>query len=294
MLIILERQAGDQLVGGKYSNPSNELKESASNVPAENKASESDFGLLDLLMRLRPNANVETMQTLVMWSRNKTAYWFDQKSEVERRMLIEKAMRRSSKMHVKYKDRKDVLRKRKLEILHEHVAAKELLEKKLVHKKVKAVDELKRLNITSWLSKQEAREKFASVEEKSKQSVIEAQLNFYRDVLLCERKTPTTMFTKTEKNEGKLSYDRLFEKLEIAIDFLIIPDNLDVPPKTVLKPMLERNDFYKEQKKKVGTRVYDDRLAVAVRRMNVVDIPKISDNLELLANCFIQQSARKW
>ena len=82
-------------------------------------------------MRLRPTANVETMQTLIMWSRNKTAYWFDQKSEEERQMLIKKAMTRSSKMQVKYKDRKDILRKRKLKILHEHVAAKELLEKKM-------------------------------------------------------------------------------------------------------------------------------------------------------------------
>ena len=67
ILIILERQADDQLIGGKYSNPSDDLLQRSSNVPSHNKASESDFGLLDLLMRLRPNANVETFQTLIMW-----------------------------------------------------------------------------------------------------------------------------------------------------------------------------------------------------------------------------------
>ena len=51
--------------------------------------------------------------------------------------------------------------------------------------------------------------------------------------------------------------------------------------------------FIKKQKKKLGTRVYDDRLAVAVRRMNVVDIPKISDNPELLANCFMQHEVQE-
>ena len=71
-------------------------------------------------------------------------------------------------MQDKYKDRKDIVRKRKLEILHEHVAAKELLEKKRMYKIVKAVDEHKRLNIRVWLIKEEAMKKFASVDENSK------------------------------------------------------------------------------------------------------------------------------
>lgn len=48
------------LVCGKYSNPSSESSDSTSNVPSHNNAYESDFGMLDILMRLRPNANVKT------------------------------------------------------------------------------------------------------------------------------------------------------------------------------------------------------------------------------------------
>ena len=131
-----------------------------------------------------------------------------------------------------------------------HVAAKELLEKKRVYKTVKAVDEHKRLNIRVWLSKEEAMGKFASVDENSKQSVIEAQLNLYREVLLCERKIPRTMFTKKlKKTEGNLSCNLLFERLEIAIDFLALPDGMEnVPTKTVLKTKVERDNLYIEQR----------------------------------------------
>ena len=76
---------------------------------------------------------------------------------------------------------------------------------------------------------------------------------------------------------------------EVAIDFLALPDDMeDVPTKTVLKLKVERDNLYIEKKKKIETRMYDDHLTVAEERMNVVDIPKVSDEPELLVNCFIQ------
>ena len=55
-IILLERQAKDQLPGGKYSNPSPDLQTQVKNVPATNMASERDFGLFDLLLRSKPSA----------------------------------------------------------------------------------------------------------------------------------------------------------------------------------------------------------------------------------------------
>ena len=49
MLIILERQCVDQLPGGKYWQPRESIAMAATNVPTTNKASESDFAILDLL-----------------------------------------------------------------------------------------------------------------------------------------------------------------------------------------------------------------------------------------------------
>ena len=59
-LIILERQYVDQLPGGKYWLPSDLIRDSSKIVPTTNKASESDFAILDLLLRTRPNASMQT------------------------------------------------------------------------------------------------------------------------------------------------------------------------------------------------------------------------------------------
>ena len=44
-----------------------------------NKASEADFGILDLLVGIKPNANISTMLALIMWSKNKTLGWITEK-----------------------------------------------------------------------------------------------------------------------------------------------------------------------------------------------------------------------
>ena len=62
LLIILERQAADQLPGGKYFTPSECIKKASENVPTTNKASESDFAVLDMLIRTKPNSSVQTIQ----------------------------------------------------------------------------------------------------------------------------------------------------------------------------------------------------------------------------------------
>ena len=50
ILIIVERQAADHLAGGEHYGLSEEEKARSSNVPTHNKASESDFAILDLLI----------------------------------------------------------------------------------------------------------------------------------------------------------------------------------------------------------------------------------------------------
>lgn len=55
MLVILERQAEEQLEGSYLSDPTEELKLQVSNVSQHNMASERDFALFDNLLRFRPN-----------------------------------------------------------------------------------------------------------------------------------------------------------------------------------------------------------------------------------------------
>ena len=83
-IILLERQAKDQLPGGKYSNPSPDLQTQAKNVPATNMASERDFGLFDLLLCSKPSTRVISYEALIMWTNNKTVAWLDYLSAEEK------------------------------------------------------------------------------------------------------------------------------------------------------------------------------------------------------------------
>ena len=72
LLLILERQANDQLPGGKYWNPDEQLIHQASNVPTTNTISERDFAQLDILLRIKPLARIQSLESLIMWVNNKT------------------------------------------------------------------------------------------------------------------------------------------------------------------------------------------------------------------------------
>ena len=71
LLLILERQAKDQLPGGKYWNPDEQLIRQASNVPITNTISEKDFALLDILLRIKPSARIQSLESLIMWVNKK-------------------------------------------------------------------------------------------------------------------------------------------------------------------------------------------------------------------------------
>ena len=75
MLLILERQANDQLPGGKYWDIEQRTLDRVSSVPSTNTASERDFAQLDMLMRAKPSASTVAYESVIMWSNYKTSAW---------------------------------------------------------------------------------------------------------------------------------------------------------------------------------------------------------------------------
>ena len=197
MLTIVERQAKDQ--GGIYDNHSDEVIESASIVPAHNKASESDFAILDLLIRMKPSANVETLQTITMLHRNKTIGWLNMMSEKERDDLLNKSRKLSDEMKIKYNERRESVFKRKKEIVQERQNLKKELESKAPSKKTTAVNALLENGVMAWISVEIATKNIETIDESKRLAVIDAQLMFYKHVLLSGRKCHHTLFTKSSK-----------------------------------------------------------------------------------------------
>ena len=124
LLLILERLCQDQLPGGKYYTPNESLKKIAANVPKTNKISEADFAILDLLMQKKPNATINALDALIMWSQNKTLKWLDSIPAKEKSKLLESARKGAKVMAKKFKERKEELIREKSDLLHKKLQEK--------------------------------------------------------------------------------------------------------------------------------------------------------------------------
>ena len=106
-MILFERQAQDQLSGGKYATPSPELIAQAANVPATNMSSERDFGKFDLLLHLKPAARLISHEALILWTNNKTTPWLNSLSPEDKQKCMAEARANTSKIMARYKTRKE-------------------------------------------------------------------------------------------------------------------------------------------------------------------------------------------
>ena len=53
-------------------------------VPKTNKVSERDFALLDRFLKEKPNASTVAIESLILFSQNKTREWLGKKTNAER------------------------------------------------------------------------------------------------------------------------------------------------------------------------------------------------------------------
>ena len=62
----------DHLIGGKYSEPNDDLRRESMGAPRNNSNPERDFGILDRLKKLKPKALDITYEGMIMFTRNNT------------------------------------------------------------------------------------------------------------------------------------------------------------------------------------------------------------------------------
>ena len=130
------------------------ITDSSKNAPTTNKASESDFAILDLLLRTKPNASMQTLLALTMRARNHTLEWSSNKDPKEKDRILNLARVKNQDMKEKYKTRAEVLKlKKKKKILAKQREKEEVQEKQL-KKKADAVNSLVSLGVRAWLSEE--------------------------------------------------------------------------------------------------------------------------------------------
>ena len=213
IVLILERQAKDQLEGGKYFNPTPTQQESAKNVPTTNTVSERDFAILDILVRLKPAASSHAYEIYILWLNNKPSEWLDQMDPVEKSALLDKARHRYGSIRAQYLIRKDILKQQHLESLRVKQSKKDKQEQRSIVNKVAATDAIVEFGGV-WKLDEVAR-KLESLSTQKRKAALIAQLKYHKKVL---------------NSKGD---HRLFNKFRHGVDFQeeTLIDNL----KTVLE-----------------------------------------------------------
>ena len=74
----------NHLPGGIYSSFDSDLFEEVASVPTTNVSPKCDFAMLDGLIREKPNARAIALESIILYSHNKTSNWLNQKASEER------------------------------------------------------------------------------------------------------------------------------------------------------------------------------------------------------------------
>ncbi len=99
-------------------------------VPKSNVAPERDFAVLDRLLSEKPNASYIALESLLLYSHNKTSAWLMNKTEEEKRRLFGAARSLTSVHRANFKQRREEIEHKRLQLqLEQRKHAKHTLEK---------------------------------------------------------------------------------------------------------------------------------------------------------------------
>lgn len=276
MMLILERQAKDQLPGGKFYLPDEKEAERSRNVPTTNTCSERDFGQLDALMRLKPSASTTAYESCIMWSNNKTSSWLNSLAPYEKEAILNDARTNAPSVMLSFRDRQKKLYESKL--LRKRQQQKTEKEAKQYSQKVKLTKKLDSLG-GLWLTEEDVFIFKNKVHRNYYKDAIISQLQFRKNVI--HSKGPKEKFQQVCKGRS-FSVDELEQNL---IDILRL--NAEEENDSETPPGLEYIDLdiakrkLSESKNDLAKKVREGRNKIRVQQQAVL-LPQVTNDPNLL------------
>ena len=117
--ILLKWQLKDQLPGGKYYQPNDEIMEETTGALKENIISERDFSQLDRLLDKSPTTSTVAVNGIVCFINNKTSEYLESISEEGRYKMIARARQEVPTRRKELQRRKKIIHERKLKQMNE-------------------------------------------------------------------------------------------------------------------------------------------------------------------------------
>ena len=123
--ILCERLLVDHLPRGVHDKPSEEKRCQTQSVPKSNTVSEQDFAQLDRFIREKPNATTIALESLILFSNNKTREWLQQKSDEQKAKIFASARKMAPKLRQQYQARRKAIEQHRAELIKFRKAERE-------------------------------------------------------------------------------------------------------------------------------------------------------------------------
>ena len=231
--LTVQRMLSDHLPGGEYycvTDP--QIIEETRSVPTTNLTPERDFAVLDRLMCQKPNATYIALESLILFSHNKTSEWLKSKSHSERKRLMQ-AARTLTAVH------KANFCKRREQIEMQRLAAIRRKETELAKKKARVIKEKETLTKSIqkvgglWITQEEVEDGLSELKtSKAKQDALKSQINFRK--VLCQ--------THPDKMVFHFSHNRKqFSNVELKENLLKLLSSYEEPEQRVTLDEIARD-----------------------------------------------------
>ena len=145
LAVLSQKQFKDHLEGGIHSNLSTAdttSKERYQSTPKHNKYAESVFGLLDFLLKQKPNITTLAGEAYIMFSQNKTMAWLQSKSAEEQDIMIKNARKSTDTLKRNFNSRRQEIKRRKNEQIKKTILQREEAETRRLQKKVNSTNNM--------------------------------------------------------------------------------------------------------------------------------------------------------
>ncbi|CAH1267617.1 Hypp3773 [Branchiostoma lanceolatum] len=206
MLILLERQAEEQLPGGRFWEPTEAERQKSQHVPTTNVVSERDFAVLDNLLRAKPYATSLSFEAYIMWLNNQTSTWLKNLSAEDKERHMTYARTHASSVREKFQEKKKQIKEQRLQTLLEKQRVKEEKLKRARAKKVALADKVMQIGGV-WKSPEEVEEQMEAMSsEQVKLDALKCQLQFHKQVLGSQGEKEHFQMTVTKPGKKKHTF----------------------------------------------------------------------------------------
>uniref|UniRef100_A0A1X7UAB5 Uncharacterized protein n=1 Tax=Amphimedon queenslandica TaxID=400682 RepID=A0A1X7UAB5_AMPQE len=210
-----QRLLVDHLPNGIYHNVTDEeiIRETCS-VPTTNVSPERDFAVLDRLLREKPNAQLISLEAIILFAHNKTSKWVAELSCDEREKLFKAARSLAPSFKEKFKARRQEIESRRKRDMEKRIEDNARKDMKIVKEREMLTKQIEE-NGGLWMKEEEMETALASLStQKKKKEALKLQINFQNKVLKEKH---------SRKDVFKFSHNgRQFSVAELKLNLLLL------------------------------------------------------------------------